>query len=65
MFTAFPQFVYNLRKSAFLKFFNCSPDETAFYQSCLLREQTKNMLLMIQPSLTEYGFEHPQLSDGI
>ena len=34
-FTLFPQFMFNLRRSHFLTTFNISPDETAFYRSCI------------------------------
>ncbi|CAD7958275.1 unnamed protein product [Amoebophrya sp. A120] len=56
-FTSFPQFVYNLRRSAFLNFFNCSPDETAFYRAQLRQQTCQNSLLMIQPTLVSYGFD--------
>mmetsp|Transcript_15014 Transcript_15014/g.34197 ORF Transcript_15014/g.34197 Transcript_15014/m.34197 type:complete len:751 (+) Transcript_15014:63-2315(+) len=57
-FTHFPQFMYNLRRSALLRNFNSSPDETAFYRHALLRENTANSLVMIQPTLMEYSFSN-------
>ncbi|CAD7945321.1 unnamed protein product [Amoebophrya sp. A25] len=56
-FTLFPQFVFYLRRSPLLETFNCSPDETAFYRACLVRESVTNSLVMIQPALMEYSFE--------
>ncbi|KAI8322648.1 putative SEC23-component of COPII coat of ER-golgi vesicle [Martensiomyces pterosporus] len=58
-FTMYPQFMYHLRRSQFLQVFNSSPDETAFYRHCLFREDTFNSIIMIQPTLTSYGFEGP------
>ncbi|KAJ1966274.1 GTPase-activating protein S23 [Dipsacomyces acuminosporus] len=58
-FTMYPQFVYHFRRSQFLQVFNNSPDETAFYRHCLFREDTFNSIIMIQPTLTSYGFEGP------
>ncbi|XP_065557092.1 protein transport protein Sec23A-like isoform X2 [Artemia franciscana] len=51
----FPQAVYHLRRSPFLQFFNNSPDETTFYRSILLREDTESGITMIQPYLLEYS----------
>lgn len=59
-FTLFPQFMFNLRRSNFLNTFNCSPDETAFYRTCLLRENVMNSLVMISPALMEYSFDSMQ-----
>ena len=53
-FLLFPQFVYYLRRSQFISIFNYSPDETAFFRSCLLRENVTNALSMIQPLLYKY-----------
>jgi len=53
-FVLFPQFMYHLRRSHFLRVFNCSPDETVFYRSTLLRENVMNSLIMIQPMLESY-----------
>jgi protein transport protein SEC23 len=58
-FTLYPQFMFHLRRSQFLQVFNNSPDETAFYRHCLLREDTGNSLIMIQPTLDSYTFDEP------
>lgn len=50
----FPQFMYHLRRSQFLQVFNNSPDETAFYRHELIKEDTTNTTIMIQPTLTAY-----------
>jgi len=54
-FTIFPQFMYHLRRSQFLRVFNSSPDETAFYRLFLNRENTSNSAVMIQPMLYSYA----------
>lgn len=53
----FPQFMYHLRRSNFLQTFNASPDETAYYRMIILRENTMNSLVMIQPALLQYSFD--------
>merc|ERR1712187_608332 len=53
----FPQFTYHLRRSNFLQTFNASPDETAYYRTLILRENTMNSLVMIQPALLQYSFD--------
>jgi len=53
----FPQFMYHLRRSNFLQTFGTSPDETAYYRTIILRENTMNSLVMIQPALLQYSFE--------
>eukprot|EP00392_Amoebophrya_sp_AT5.2_P015536 g15742.t1 len=58
-FTLFPQFMYYLRRSPFLDLFNSSPDETAFYRSCLLKENVMHSLLMLQPALLAYTLDDP------
>lgn len=55
-FRIFPQFLFHLRRSNFLQTFNASPDETAYYRTLLLRENTMNSLVMIQPALLQYSF---------
>ncbi|KAL0083645.1 protein transporter SEC23 [Phycomyces blakesleeanus] len=55
----YPQFMFHLRRSQFLQVFNNSPDETAFYRHALNRENVDNSLIMIQPTLTSYGFDIP------
>lgn len=64
-FAIFPQFMYHLRRSNFLQTFNASPDETAYYRTQLLRENTMNSLVMIQPALLKYSMdeEGPVLLD--
>ncbi|KAL0481516.1 protein transport protein SEC23 [Acrasis kona] len=54
-FSLFPQFMYHLRRSQFLRVFNSSPDETAFFRLWLNRENTFNCILMIQPTLHSYA----------
>jgi protein transport protein SEC23 len=56
-FSIFPQFMYHLRRSNFLQTFNASPDETAYYRMIILRENTMNSLVMIQPALLQYSFD--------
>ncbi|KAI9323228.1 protein transporter SEC23 [Dichotomocladium elegans] len=58
-FSIYPQFMFHLRRSQFLQVFNNSPDETAFYRHILNRENVDNSLIMIQPTLTSYGFNNP------
>jgi len=53
----FPQFMYHLRRSNFLQTFGTSPDETAYYRTIILRENTMNSLVMIQPALLQYAFD--------
>merc|ERR1719387_3214612 len=56
-FSIFPQFMYHLRRSNFLQTFNASPDETAYYRTLIIRENTMNSLVMIQPALLQYSFD--------
>ena len=58
-FSVYPQFVFNLRRSQFLQLFNSSPDEASYYRMVLVRENTTNSLVMIQPTLVSYGFQAP------
>merc|ERR1711871_1759177 len=58
-FSVYPQFVFNLRRSQFLQLFNSSPDEASYYRMGLVRENTTNSLVMIQPTLVSYGFQAP------
>lgn len=63
-----PQFMYHLRRSQFLRVFNSSPDETAFFRLHLNRENTYNCIIMIQPTLHSYSFNappHPVLLDSM
>ncbi|KAH7094840.1 protein transport protein SEC23 [Paraphoma chrysanthemicola] len=57
-FTLYPQFMFHLRRSQFLQVFNNSPDETAFFRHVLNHEDVSNSLIMIQPTLDSYGFDH-------
>ncbi len=50
--------MFHLRRSQFLQVFNNSPDETAFYRHVLNHEDVSNSLIMIQPTLDSYGFDH-------
>lgn len=56
----FPQFIFHLRRSQFLKNFNMSPDESAYYRLMLNRETITNCLLMIQPAILQYSFDSQQ-----
>jgi len=51
--------MFNRGRSQFLHVFGSSPDETAFFRIYLLTEQTTNNVLMIQPSLLAFSFNHP------
>jgi protein transport protein SEC23 len=55
----YPQFMYHLRRSQFLRVFNSSPDETTFFRLLLNRENTNNSIIMIQPTLHCYSFNAP------
>ena len=58
-FSIYPQFMFHLRRSKFLQYFNSSPDEQAVYRHILSRENTSNSLIMLQPSLLSYSFHGP------
>jgi len=58
-FSLYPQFMFHLRRSKFLQYFNSSPDEQAVYRHILSRESTSNSLIMLQPSLISYSFYGP------
>lgn len=67
-FSIYPQFMFHLRRSQFLQVFNNSPDETAFYRAVVSGEDVTNSLIMIQPTLTSYGFNSepaPVLLDSV
>jgi protein transport protein SEC23 len=67
-FSLFPQFMYHLRRSQFLRVFNTSPDETTFFRMALNRETVGNSLIMIQPTLFSYSLNerpHPVLLDAL
>lgn len=54
-FDLFPQFLFHLRRSPFLQNFGLSPDEAVYHRMTLLRENTTNSIVMIQPTLHSYG----------
>lgn len=56
-FSLFPQFMYYLRRSQFLRTFNASPDETQYYINLVLRENVGNSLVMIQPAVMSYDLD--------
>ena len=56
-FALYPQFMYHLRRGPLLNNFNASPDESKFYRSLLLKENTFNSLVMIQPFLKCFSFD--------
>ena len=58
-FSIYPQFMFHLRRSQFLQVFGNSPDETAYNRMILMRENTTNSLIMIQPTLLAYSFNGP------
>ncbi|MCQ2819938.1 MAG: Sec23/Sec24 zinc finger-containing protein [archaeon] len=59
-FAYFPQFIFYLRRSYVLQFFNASPDEITHFKTTLLRETVENCTIMIQPSLISYTSEEPE-----
>ena len=59
VFSFYPQFMFHLRRSQFLIYFNYSCDESTFYKHSLNRENVLNSLIMIQPTLTAYSLESP------
>jgi len=62
-FDTFPQFIYYLRRSQFIQVFNYSPDETAFFRACLMREPVASAMMMIQPSLVGYDITESWAED--
>ncbi|KAL0219056.1 hypothetical protein P9112_004709 [Eukaryota sp. TZLM1-RC] len=56
--TLFPQFLFHLRRSSFVRPINVSPDETAFHHFLIEKESVTNCLIMIQPTLTAYSLEN-------
>ncbi|KAJ3446774.1 protein transport protein sec23 [Anaeramoeba flamelloides] len=54
-FSLYPQFMFNFRRSPFLKIFGYSPDETSFHKHCLFQENVQNSILMFQPMLFQYS----------
>ena len=58
--TALPQMMFSLRRSRFLRVFNHTPDETAYYRTILNRENVGNMVVMILPSLLSFELGQPE-----
>lgn len=58
-FQLYPQFMYHFRRSHFIQHFGISPDESQYYKQTLLRENTTNSLVMIQPALLQYTWDNP------
>ena len=50
----FPQFIYHLRRSAFINPFGAPPDQIMYVKSCMMRESISNCMAMIQASLLKY-----------
>ena len=50
----FPIFMYHLRRSPYLQYFNSSPDETANYRLQLFRAPLRDSMLMIHPTLLSF-----------
>ena len=59
-FNYFPQFMFYLRRSSFIQYFNESPDENTYYKTLIMYETVSNCTIMIQPLLFEYTPENPQ-----
>ncbi len=55
----FPQFLFNLRRSAFVQVFGASPDETAHARLWLGRAGVPDGMVMVQPTLLSYGLGSP------
>ena len=51
----FPQFIYHLRRSAFINPFGSPPDQAMYVKTCLMRESIANAIVMIQPALLRYS----------
>lgn len=51
--------MFHLRRSQFLQLANNSPDESAYYRTVLVGENTANSIVMIQPALLSYSFQAP------
>eukprot|EP01097_Dermamoeba_algensis_P001740 TRINITY_DN1658_c0_g1_i4.p1 TRINITY_DN1658_c0_g1~~TRINITY_DN1658_c0_g1_i4.p1 ORF type:complete len:767 (-),score=150.10 TRINITY_DN1658_c0_g1_i4:190-2490(-) len=51
----FPQFMYYLRRSHVVQIFNNSPDETTYKRYLLMKENTANSMIMIQPALEAFN----------
>jgi len=53
----YPEFIFHFRRGPLVAVFGSSPDQTIFYRYHLLRENTSNSLIMIQPSIDSYTFD--------
>jgi protein transport protein SEC23 len=51
----FPQFIYHLRRSAFINPFGSPPDQSIYVKTCMQRESVPNCMVMIQPALLSYS----------
>jgi len=61
-FTLFPQFMFHLRRSQFMRTFNSSPDEAVYARMVFLREDVASSLVMMQPALYSFSFQNPTAS---
>eukprot|EP01029_Cantina_marsupialis_P004775 TRINITY_DN14993_c0_g1_i1.p1 TRINITY_DN14993_c0_g1~~TRINITY_DN14993_c0_g1_i1.p1 ORF type:complete len:795 (+),score=220.80 TRINITY_DN14993_c0_g1_i1:24-2387(+) len=50
----FPQMMFNLRRSQFIRTFNCSPDESLYFRHALNYLPVGDAAICIQPSLFSY-----------
>jgi protein transport protein SEC23 len=55
-----PQYFYYLRKSVFVLKFGTSLDEMAYFRLVLLRENTSNCMVMIQPQVLQYSLNEEE-----
>jgi protein transport protein SEC23 len=60
VFSLFPVFLFNLRRSEYFMLLNISPDETTFKRHYLRREPCDHCLLMIQPAVDSYDMQSEQ-----
>lgn len=56
-FRFFPQFMFYLRRSKFVRVFGHSPDESAYFRHWLTKSSLLDSMTMIQPTLTSYNLE--------
>jgi protein transport protein SEC23 len=52
----YPEFIFHFRRGPLVSVFGSSPDEVVFRRYHLYRENTANILIMLQPSLESYTF---------
>ncbi|CCE78745.1 Piso0_000774 [Millerozyma farinosa CBS 7064] len=52
-----PQFIYYLRRSAFIQVFNNSPDETSYIRHIFMHEDVESSLIMVQPTLLSFDID--------